>query len=85
MILYLREIMKLNRVTSVELASRLGVTKATVSYWINGRFFPTADALEKIASALGVEVWQLFRDPSAPCLDGCRCPHCGKPLKIAAG
>lgn len=60
MILHLKELMKAMGVTSITLADKVGVSKATVSYWLNGKVFPVPETLEKIADALGVPVWQLF-------------------------
>jgi len=87
MILYLKEIMSAKDVSSVALAEKLGVSKATVSYWINGRVFPDPDKkLKPIADALGVEVWELFKDPTKNDeTKGCSivCPHCGHTLKFS--
>lgn len=55
---------------SVTLAEKVGVSKSTVSYWLTGRFFPDANKLKAIAGALGVEVWQLFKDPDSNAKDG---------------
>lgn len=63
MILYLKELMKAKGISSIALAEQINVSKATVSYWLNGKVFPTPDAIERIASALGVPVWQLFASP----------------------
>lgn len=86
MILYLKEIMSAHGINSVTLAEKLKVSKATVSYWINGRVFPDPDKLESIAAALGVEVWELFKDPTKEVASShapnCLCPHCGYPLTI---
>lgn len=56
----LREVLSEKGVTSAELAGRVGVSKATVSNLINNKTMPSLDTLEKIAEALGVEVWELF-------------------------
>lgn len=72
-------------INSIALSEKLGVSKATVSYWINGRVFPDPDKLELIAGALGVRVWELFKDPEeacAPASGNAVCPHCGHPLTI---
>lgn len=83
MILYLKEIMKRKSVSSIELADILGVSKATVSYWLNGKTFPSPETLTNIADALGVELWELFKAPdSTPPLHSLTCPHCGKPIEI---
>ena len=63
MILHLKELMKAKGVSSIALAEQINVSKATVSYWLNGKVFPAPDAIEKIAVALGVPVWQLFASP----------------------
>ena len=78
--------MKQKGVTSVALAEALGVTKATVSYWLNGKVFPAPDILPRIADALGVELWELFRDPNKPIAgEGTlRCPHCGGSIHLHA-
>ena len=47
--------------TQQNLADLLGVQRATVSATISRPSFPT---LERIASALGVEPWQLLAPPS---------------------
>ena len=60
MILHLKELMKAKGVSSIVLAENVGVSKATVSYWLNGKAFPSPETLEKIAQALNVPVWQLF-------------------------
>ena len=85
MILHLKELMGIKDISSVSLAEKLGVSKATISYWINGKVFPDPENLQKIANALGIEVWQLFKDPAekdkSVCLEG-KCPYCGHSLKI---
>lgn len=48
MILHLKELMKAMGVTSITLADKVGVSKATVSYWLNGKVFPVPETLEKL-------------------------------------
>lgn len=73
-------------INSVTLADTLKVTKPTVSYWINGKVFPPPERLESIAEVLGVEVWELFKDPTKAVASShasnCVCPYCGHPLTI---
>lgn len=64
-ILYLKDIMKQQSISSVELAGRVGVSKTMVSYWLSGRNFPTPENLEIIARILNVPVWRLFVSPDA--------------------
>lgn len=82
MILQLKEIMKAQGLTSIELAERLDVTKATISYWINGKVFPNADTLERIAEVLNVPVWRLFGSPDTDNTHALKCPHCGGNITI---
>lgn len=58
--LIIKELCKRLRVSSRELANRLGVSPPTVSQYISGN--PTAETLEAIAKALGVSVGDLFSD-----------------------
>ena len=58
---YIKEILAQKGLTQKELANKLGVKQATVSATILRPSFPT---LERIASALGVEPWQLLAPPS---------------------
>lgn len=81
MILQLKRILKEKNVTSIMLSEQLNVSKATISYWLNGKVFPTAEMLERIANILGVEVWELFyngRNTSQSFV----CPECGAELKL---
>lgn len=56
--LRIKEICKDKGVTITQLAEMLGVTQESMSRTINGN--PTITTLDKIATALGVEVVELF-------------------------
>lgn len=58
---YIKEILTQRGITQNELAEMLGVKQATVSATISRPSFPT---LERIATALNVEPWQLLAPPS---------------------
>jgi len=45
-----------------DLATRLGVTKGTVSHWLAGRFVPQPDMRPRLAQALGVSRAWLMGD-----------------------
>lgn len=45
-----------------DLATRLGVTKGTVSHWLNGRFLPQPDMRPRLAGVLGVSQAWLMGD-----------------------
>lgn len=66
--------------TSKELADRLGISKVTLSYQINGN--PTIETLEKIATALNVDVVELFDAPGQTSSQALKCPKCGANIKI---
>ena len=76
----LKEVLSEKGVTSAELAGRVGVSKATVSNLINNKTMPSLDTLEKIADALGVEMWELFTErptSNEPNSNTLVCPKCG--------
>lgn len=77
--LRIREILKLKGITAKELAARLDISEGALSATLNGN--PTLERLNAIASALGVEVSELF----VPANDVIACPHCGKPVKLCKG
>lgn len=53
------ELCKAKGLTQDELAKRIGISRIAMSKCINGN--PTVGNLERIASELGVPVWQLFK------------------------
>jgi DNA-binding Xre family transcriptional regulator len=55
-----RSLMGRRKVTGAQLAKRLGVSAAWVSYRVNGLVSPSVDDLERIAEALGVEIVDLI-------------------------
>lgn len=58
---YIKDILTLKGMTQQDLADKLGVKPATVSATISRPSFPT---LERIATALDVEPWQLLAPPA---------------------
>ena len=76
----IKEIMEGKGVTSVSLAEAVGIHKVSVSNIINGKINPSAETLEKIAEALGVEMWELFASKEEIVNKDkniIRCPKCG--------
>ena len=61
--------------TLADLASKMQITASALSQNLKK---PSFDTLEKLASALGVEVVELFASYKANAV----CPHCGKELHI---
>ncbi len=58
---YIKDALSVCGIAQRKLAERLGVTQATISAIISRPSFPT---LERIATALDVEPWQLLAPPS---------------------
>ena len=75
--LRIQSICKEKGVTLQELAASLGITYQSLYESIKGN--PSLKRLQGIASALGVEVVDLFVKEAA---SAHTCPHCGKPINI---
>ncbi|MCC8186014.1 MAG: helix-turn-helix transcriptional regulator [Bacteroides sp.] len=58
--LRVKEILKTKSLDVKGLADILGINRVSLSNTINGN--PTVETLQKIASALGVELWELFTE-----------------------
>lgn len=58
---YIKEILAAKGLTQKEIAKKMGVTQSNISATISRPSFPT---LERIATALDVEPWQLLAPPS---------------------
>lgn len=56
--LRIKDICKEKKITQKDLAVQLGITNIGLSQQVNGN--PTVETLQKIATALNVEVWELF-------------------------
>lgn len=83
----IKDIMVEKGVSSVSLASMIGVSKVTVSNLINNKTMPSVETLEKIATALDVPMWQLFAskeevqgEPADS--NTITCPKCGTRFKM---
>ena len=77
--LRVKEICKEKGITIQELADNMEMKRESLSRSINGN--PTLETLEKIASALGVNISELFDQPKNNTA-GITCPHCGKNINI---
>lgn len=80
----IKEIMQEKGVSSVKMADMIHVSKVTISNLINNKTMPSIDTLEKIATALGVPIWQLFVSPSDVTGGGrtFKCPKCGLEFEV---
>lgn len=59
-ILRLKEVLKEKGVTGKELAQRLGMTETSISRMLNGLQYPKIETLLNIATALNVDIRDLF-------------------------
>lgn len=72
-----KELLKEKGMTAKELAKKMGVSEGALSKSLSGN--PTIGTLEKIASALGVTIQELFEPPKGGVIT---CPNCGKPITL---
>jgi transcriptional regulator with XRE-family HTH domain len=80
MIFRIKEIAKSKKITGVELSQKVDITQQNMSNIINGKLRPSLDTLEKIASALGVSLRDLFdREDKDNIIT---CPNCGEKINI---
>lgn len=81
MLLRVKEVSKAQGVSITKLAELVGITQPNMSNIANGKTSPSLDLLERIASALGVSVPELFAPQPTNTIT---CPHCGKLITIKA-
>lgn len=79
--LRIKEVIKERGTTVQDLAERMGITRVGLSQHINGN--PSVEVLERIASALGCPVTELFEQPKRDTAT-LSCPHCGKSITLKA-
>lgn len=75
--LRVKEICKERNITLADLAKKLDVSASALSQSLKK---PSFDTLEKLASALCVEVAELFETSRLHI----NCPHCGRQINIKA-
>lgn len=80
----IKELIKEKGYTQKEFAKKLGMTTVGLAQIIAGK--PSYTTLEKIADALGVEVWELLISKEEVVgktdIVSLTCPHCGKDINI---
>ena len=79
--LRIRELCREKGITQADLAAKLGIRRESFSQAVSRNKFDL-DYLKRIAAALEVELWQLFKEDTTETFV---CPHCGKPLNIIIG
>lgn len=75
----IKEICKAKGITQKELAEKIGISRVGLSKALSGN--TTIGTLDKIASALGVSVAELFEAPEQKATS-ITCPHCGQSLTL---
>ena len=80
----IKEVIKEKGYTQKEFAEKLGMSTVGLAQIVAGK--PSYTTLEKIAGALGVEIWELLVSKDeiigkTDCLS-LTCPHCGKSINI---
>lgn len=79
--LRIKEVLKnQNGMTTALLADKVGITRANMSRIVNGKTTPSIPTLEKIASALEVNITELFEPANS---NEFTCPNCGTKLTIS--
>ena len=76
----IKELLKAKGLTSVWLASQIGITQPNMSNIVSGKSKPSLDTLERIANALDVPITELFEQPAT---DEVSCPYCGNKIKVS--
>lgn len=79
----IKELCKEKGFTISAIAEQIGTTQTSLSRALGDNGNPTLETLEKIATALGVNITELFDTPKS-CTGSISCPHCGKPITIKA-
>jgi len=77
--LKVKEICRQKGITVTQLAEKLNIKQESLSRAINGN--PTLDTMQKIASALGVPISNLFDEPKSNIF---QCPKCGAELTVSS-
>jgi Helix-turn-helix. len=78
--LRIKEVIKEHGYTLESFANKIGMTRSGLSQHMNGN--PTVEVLDRIASALEIDVTELFEQPQKRGLI-INCPHCGKEISIS--
>lgn len=74
-----KELLRQRGMTAKDLAAKIGISEGALSKSLSGN--PTLERINEIASALGVEVSELFASSNSK--EGViTCPHCGKTIKL---
>ena len=76
--LQIKEVAYKYGMTLQDLADKLGIHRQSLYQYTTGN--PTSAVLMRIADIIGCSVGELFGEQPHPL--ACKCPHCGKLIKI---
>lgn len=62
--LRIKELCAVKGISLAELSRRSGVSQPSISNILNSKISPNLESLQKMAAALGVEMWELFAAPA---------------------
>lgn len=77
--LRIKEVSKSQGISITKLAELVGITQPNMSNIANGKTSPSLELLDRIATALGVTVPELFAPQPTNTIT---CPHCGAVLEV---
>lgn len=77
MSLRIKEVIKEQKTTIIELAEKMNISRVGLSQHINGN--PSVEVLQRIADALEVPITELFEVEAS---EGIHCPNCGVRLEL---
>lgn len=75
-----KEILKEKGMTAKELSTKLGMSEVGLNIALSDKGNPPLKRLYEIATALEVDITELFDRPQ---VNSFNCPKCGTPLKIS--
>ncbi len=68
----IRELRKSRGLTQEQLAEIIGIGTPNISYFETGKFIPAIETMQKIASALNVEIFELYMFKNGKSIDEIR-------------
>ena len=80
----IKNLIKENGFTQEQFAQKMGVTRMSLVKTLSGN--PSYETLQRIAEALGVEMWELFasrEDVMKQNKNTIPCPYCGKDIDVS--
>ena len=80
----IKNLIKEKGFTQEQFAQKIGVTRMSLVKTLSGN--PSYETLQRIAEALGVEMWELFASKEEVMKQNKNtipCPYCGKPIDVS--